>query len=166
MDVLVAVPILAGLLMIQLGVFSYIPLLQGTADLILVALVAWALQKRVRTALHWALIGGLMVTYVSGLPVGVYIAGYLAAVGLSLLLRQRVWQLPMLAMLIATFFSTVLAQLIAIIALRLTGTPLPFWEAINLVTLPSVLLNLVLAVPFYAVFSDLAYYLYPEEIEV
>jgi len=89
MDVLLAVPILAGLLMIQLGVFSYIPLLQGTADLVLVALVAWALQKRVRTAWQWAVIGGLMVTYVSGLPVGVYIAGYLAAVGLALLLKQR-----------------------------------------------------------------------------
>jgi len=60
----------------------------------------------------------------------------------------------------------VLAELIAVIALRVAGTPLPFWEAINLVTLPSVLLNLVLAVPFYAVFGDLAYYLYPEEIEV
>jgi rod shape-determining protein MreD len=166
MDVLLAVPILGGLLMIQVGVLSHVPLLQGTADLLLVALVAWALQKRVRTAWQWAIIGGLMISYVSALPIGAYFIGYLAAVGLSLLLKQRIWQLPILAMLIATFFGTMLAQLIAIIALRLAGTPLPFFDAINLVTLPSVLLNLVLAVPFYALFGDLAYYLYPEEIEV
>jgi hypothetical protein len=38
---------------------SRIPLLHGSADLILLALVAWALQKRVNTAWQWALIGGL-----------------------------------------------------------------------------------------------------------
>lgn len=166
MPVLLAVPVLAVLLMIQSAVMSQMPLLHGTSDLVLVALVAWALQKRVRTAWHWAVIGGLMMTYVSSLPIGVYLVGYLLAVGVALLLKQRVWQLPILAMLIATFSGAMLVQLIALIVLRIGGAALPFWEAINLVALPSVLLDLVLAVPFYAIFGDLAYYFYPEELEV
>lgn len=166
MAVLLAAPILAALLMIQSAVMSQMPLLYGTSDLLLVALVAWALQKRVRTAWQWAVIGGLMMTYVSALPPGVYLTGYLLAVGLTLLLKQRVWQHPTLAMLIATFVAAMITQLLTLIVLRISGAALPFWDAINLVVLPSILLDLVLAVPFYAIFGDLAYYLYPEELEV
>jgi hypothetical protein len=69
-------------------------------------------------------------------------------------------------MLIATFFGTLIVHLVQIVALRVLGTSLPFWESLNLVTLPSVLLNLLLAIPFYAIFSDLARLLYPEPLEV
>lgn len=164
--VLIAFPILGALLIFQTAVLSQAPLLRGTTDIVLVALVAWALQKRVRHAWHWAVIGGLMVTYVSATPPGVYMAGYLLAVGLTLALRNRVWQLPVLAMLVATFAGTMAVHLISILAFQVIGTTFPFWDAINLVTLPSVLLNLVTAVPFFALFGDLAEYLYPEALEV
>lgn len=166
MAVLIAVPVLALLVMIQSAVFSKIPLLQGTTDLVLVALLAWALQKRVRTAWFWAIMAGLLVGYVSALPFGAVLVGYLLAVGLAVLLKQRVWQVPILAMLVATFFGTLMVNLIAILALQLTDTPISFWEAINLVTLPSVLLNLLIAIPLYALFSDLANWLYPEPLEI
>ncbi|OGO38299.1 MAG: hypothetical protein A2W35_18750 [Chloroflexi bacterium RBG_16_57_11] len=165
MAALLAVPVLAVLVMIQSAVLSNIPLLHGTTDLVLVALLAWALQKRVRTAWFWAIIGGLLVGYVSALPFGAVLAGYLLAVGLAILLKQRIWQVPILAMLVATFFGTLLVNLVVITALRIVDTPLSFWEAINLVTLPSVLLNLLVAIPFYALFSDLANWLYPEPLE-
>ena len=165
MAVLIAAPILAVLVMIQSAVLSNIPLLHGTTDLVLVALLAWALQKRVRTAWIWAIIGGLLVGYVSALPFGAILVGYLLAVGLAILLKQRIWQVPILAMLVATFFGTLLVNLVVIIALRVVDTPISFWEAINLVTLPSVLLNLLVAIPFYALFSDLAKWLYPEPLE-
>ena len=165
MAVLIAAPILAVLVMIQSAVLSNIPLLHGTTDLVLVALLAWALQKRVRTAWFWAIIGGLLVGYVSALPFGAMLVGYLLAVGLAILLKQRIWQVPILAMLVATFFGTLLVNLVVITALRIMDTPILFWEAINLVTLPSVLLNLLVAIPFYALFSDLAKWLYPEPLE-
>jgi hypothetical protein len=166
MAILIAAPILALLIMIQTAVLSKIPLLQGTTDLVLVALLAWALQKRVRTAWFWAIMGGLLVGYVSALPFGAVLLGYLLAVGLAVLLKQRVWQVPILAMLVATLFGTLLVNLVVIAALRIGDTPLLFWEAINLVTLPSVLLNLLVAIPFYALFSDLANWLYPEPLEI
>ena len=166
MAVLIAAPILAVLIMIQSAVLSNIPLLHGTTDLVLVALLAWALQKRVRTAWFWAIIGGLLVGYVSALPFGAVLVGYLLAVGLAILLKQRIWQVPILAMLVATFFGTLLVNLVVITALRIMDTPILFWEAINLVTLPSVLLNLLIAIPFYALFSDLANWLYPEPLEI
>ncbi len=164
--VLIAFPILGALLIFQTAVLSQAPLLRGTTDIVLVALVAWALQKRVRHAWHWAVIGSLMVMYVSAAPPGVYLVGYLLTVGLTLALRNRVWQLPVLAMLVATFAGTMIVHLISIVALQVIGVTFSFWDAINLITLPSVLLNLVTAVPFYALFGDLAEYLYPEALEV
>jgi rod shape-determining protein MreD len=163
---LLALPILGGLLLFQSAIVSRVTLLHGVADLVLLALIAWSLQKRNRSVWFWGAIGGLMVGFMSALPFGAALVGYLLVVLLGVILRQRVWQMPILAMLIATFFGTLIVQLVELIALRIAGVNMPFWEAINLVTLPSVLLNLLLAIPFYAMFSDLAGWIYPEPLEV
>jgi biotin transporter BioY len=107
-----------------------------------------------------------LVSFVSGVPFGATLIGYLLAVGLALLLRQRIWQVPLLAMFICTFFGTILVHLVALVVLRITGTSLPFLNALNLVTLPSVVLNLLLAIPVYAIISDLAKWIYPEQLEM
>lgn len=166
MSILLAIPILAGLLIFQSAVLSQFLLLRGTADLVLLALVAWAIQKRVETAWHWAVIGGLMVNFISGLPLGVPLVGYALSVGLALALRKRIWQVPFLAMLVAVFFGTLFSHAISYVALALVGNLLPLRETLNLITLPSMLLNLLLALPFYALLGDLASWLYPEELEV
>ena len=166
MATLLAFPILGILLVLQSAILSQIPLLQGTTDLVLLAVVAWSLQRRVRTAWQWGIIGGLLVGFVTAVPFVVYVVGYLLAVGFSLLLRQRIWQVPLLAMFIATFFGTLVIHLATLVALRVSGTVLPLGASINLIILPSILLNLLLALPFFTLFSDLAKFLYPEELEM
>jgi rod shape-determining protein MreD len=166
MAILLAFPILSVLLIFQTAIISQITLLQGKADIILLTIIAWALQKRVKTAWHWCIIGGLMVSFVSGMPLGAWIIGYFLAVGLALVFRQRIWQVPVLAMFVATFFGTVFTHLVSLAALRVMGTSLPFFKALNLVTLPSILLNFLLVIPIYALFSDLAKWIYPEKLEM
>ena len=165
MATLIAIPILGGLMIIQSSLLSKMPLLQGTADLILLAIIAWALQKRVQTAWQWCIIGGLIFGLVSNLPIAVPLVGYGLATGLALYLRRRVWQTPILAMFVTTFFGTLFTMVVALIALGLTGNPLPIPEALNLVILPSLLLNLVIGIPIYALIGDLAKWIYPEELE-
>ncbi len=166
MATLLAFPILGILLVLQTAILSQIPLLQGTTDLVLLAVVAWSLQRRVQTAWQWGIIGGLLVGFVSAVPFVVYVVGYLLAVGFSLLLRQRIWQVPLLAMFIATFFGTLVIHLATLVALRVSGIVLPLGASINLIILPSILLNLLLALPFFTLLSDLANFLYPEELEM
>ena len=153
-------------MMLQSAVASRIPLMHGTVDLVLLALVAWALQKRVNTAWQWALIGGLLFSLASALPVGVMLVGYLGVVGLAELFKRRVWHVPVLAMFVTVFLGTLITHILSILALLLTGTPLPLLQTMNLITLPSLLLNTLLAVPMYAMMGDLAGWLYPQEIEV
>jgi len=166
MAVLLAFPILSILLILQSAIISRVPLVQGTADLILLALIAWSIHKRVKTAWHWGVIGGLMVSFVSAMPFGVPLVGYLLAVGLTLILRRRVWQAPILAMFVATFLGTLVIHLLDLIALRLVGNPLSWLDAVNQITLPSILLNLLLAIPAYAILGDLANWLHPEQLEM
>jgi len=166
MTIVIAIPLLGALLILQSSVVSRVPLLHGTADLVLLAIIAWALQKRVQTAWHWGIIGGLLVSFASALPLGVVLGGYLLAVSLALTLRSRVWQVPILAMLVATFLGTIIAHLITLVVLRVSGVPLPWLQALNMVILPSVLLNLLLALPFYVLLGDLARWLYPAELEM
>jgi len=166
MSILLAFPILGVLLILQSVVFSRMVLLQGTADLVLLAVTSWALHKRVSTAWHWAVIAGLLVGLVTALPPGIALLNYLMAAGIAILLRKRVWQAPVLAMFVAIFLATIAIQAVDLLALRLAGSAIPVLQAFNLVTIPSLLLNLLLALPVYAGVTDLANWLYPEELEV
>jgi len=161
----ISIPIFTLLMILQSSLFSRIPLLYGTMDLFLLVLVAWALQKRVQTAWQWSIIAGLIFNLVSALPLGIPLIGYGLSTGVALALRRQVWQLPLLAMFITIFFGTLITHSVSVIALRLAGHPIPVFEAFNLITLPSLLLNLLLAAPAYALMSDLAARLYPEPLE-
>lgn len=151
-------------MLLQLAVFSRLPLLHGTADLMLLVLVSWGLQDGVKSHWFWTLLGGGMITLASGLPFYMPIFGYLAAVGLTRLLHRQVWQSPILAMFVAVFVSTLIYHLMSLAALEIAGRGLPLAESLTMVTLPSALWNLMLAFPVYIVITDLANWIYPSEI--
>ncbi|HQU36864.1 MAG: hypothetical protein CNIPEHKO_01836 [Anaerolineales bacterium] len=158
---LLAIPIILLAVVLQSSLVSRIPLLSGHADLPLVILAAWALQEGVDTAWHWAISAGLMVGFVSGIPILVPLAAYLLVVTLARLLQRRVWQAPLLAMFGITFLGTLFLHIVSLGALRLNGTALPILDTLGLLTLPSILLNMLLAIPVYAVMRDLARWMYP-----
>lgn len=150
--------------MVQVGILSRLPLLHGTADLMLLVLVSWALQERVRSAWVWTILGGAAVTLVSGLPFYVPLIGYLIATAIARLLRRQVWQTPLLAMFVTIFVTTLIYHGLSLAALQIAGSGLPITDALTLVTLPSALLNLMLALPVYTLVTDLALWVYPSEI--
>ena len=166
MVILLAIPIFGILAIFQSAVVSRLPLLHGTADLLLIVVIAWALQERVRTAWQWALIAGIIVGYTSAINFMVPIIGYIIVAGIALWLRQRIWQVPFLGMLAVTFVGTLLINILTAVFLGVTGTPLPILETTYLIILPSIILNLILAVPIYALVKDLSEWLYPEEITI
>jgi rod shape-determining protein MreD len=158
--------ILFGILSIlQSTIVSRIPLLNGTADLILLFIVAWALQDRVESAWQWCLIGGIFASLYSALPFGTFIVTYLIATGIARLLKRRVWKAPFLAMLAATFIGTIIVQVLSLAARLITGVNIPLISMLNLILLPGLLLNLILAIPVYSIMRDMAGWLYPEELQ-
>jgi rod shape-determining protein MreD len=163
---LIAIPVLGGLMILQTSLVSRFPLLRGTTDLVMLAIIAWTLQKKVTTAWQWSLIGGILFGIASALPVAAPLISYALITWLALVFKRRVWQVPLLAMFATTFLATFISHAVTYVTLALSGVPLPLVEAFNLITLPSMLLNLLMALPIYALISDLAKWLHPEELEV
>ena len=160
---LIAIPVLALAFMLQTAVVSRITLLSGSADLVLLILVAWALQEQVESAWHWAALAGLMAAFVSGLPPLVLLVAYLLAVSLARNILHQIWQTPVLALFTVTFFSTLLLHLITYLTLVFRGSTTAFGDALALITLPSLFLNFLLALPVHTFIRDLALWVYPVE---
>ena len=75
---------------------------------------------------------------------------------MALLLQRRVWQVPLLAMFSITFVGTFVLHLLTLGYLNLSGVQLPLGDSLGLITLPSVLLNMLIAIPVFAMTRDLA----------
>lgn len=160
---LIAFPLLILTIILQSSVISQIKLISGYADLMLIVLAAWALQDRVKSAWHWATFACAFTGFVSSMPWPVLVLGYFIVVYMAQVLQRRVWQAPLLAMFSVTFAGTIVMHLISFLFLRLSGTPFVFGDVIGLITLPSLLLNMLFAIPVYTFIRDLARWVYPIE---
>lgn len=158
---LIAFPLLALVVIVQSAVVSQMTLLAGYADLMLVVLAAWALKADAPSAWMWTICGGIMVSFVSGLPWAVPMLGYMFVVLLAQVLKQRVWQAPLLAMFSVIFLGTLSMDTLTLLLLNMLGIPLPLGDSLGLVVLPRVLLNLLFSIPVYAVVRDLAQWVSP-----
>jgi ABC-type uncharacterized transport system permease subunit len=120
----------------------------------------------VTTAWVWAAVAGLLVSFVSALPLFTPLVGYLVVTGIARVLQRRVWQTPILAMLVATVTGSLFYTFMSWFVLSFGGTPLPVQESISRVILPAVLLNLLLSIPVYALVTDMANWIHPYELEL
>lgn len=161
---IIAFPLLGLVVILQSAVVSQVKLLSGHADLVLVLLAAWALQARVKSAWHWAAAACLLLVFVSRMPWLVVGVGYLGVVLMAQALQKRVWQAPLLAMFTVTLIGTLYIHLLSYVYFFALGISMPLEDAAWLVTLPSLLLNMLFSIPVYALMRDLARWVYPEEV--
>lgn len=163
-SILVAIPVLGLAVILQTSIVERINLLNGAADLVLLILAAWGLQERVRSAWVWGAVAGLLVGFISGASWYVYLVGYLTVIGAARLLAHRVWQAPLLAMFAVTLIGTLVLLMLTYLVRSLFEVPLAFNLSFVQIILPSILLNLLLAIPVHALIRDLANRLYPGEV--
>jgi len=163
---LVAIPVLFLAVILQSAVISRVYLLSGVADLPLVMLAAWALQESVDSSWHWAVALGILVGFVSALPWYVPVISYVVVVALAQILQRRVWQAPLLAMFSVTFLGTIILNILTYLVMQIGGVAMPVADVLGLLVLPGVLLNMLLAIPIYAMMRDLSRWVYPSpEVE-
>jgi rod shape-determining protein MreD len=162
--ILVAIPIIGLVTMLQISIISRITLQNGVADLMLLVLAAWGLQERVRSAWIWGVGAGLLIGFVSGVPWIVHLVGYLVVVASARLMAHRVWQAPLLGMFTVTLIGTLVLLMLTYLERSLFEIPLAFDLSFGQIILPSILLNLLLAIPVHSLVRDLASRLYPAEV--
>ena len=158
---LIAVPVIILAVLLQSAVISRVTFLSGFADLPLVMLAAWALQDEVETSWHWAFATGILVGFVSAISWVVPLLSYLLVIVLAQVFQRRIWQAPLLAMFSITFLGTLGSSLFSLVVLRFSGVSLSVADVLGALTLPGILLNMLLAIPVFAVMRDLARWVYP-----
>lgn len=163
MAILISVPLLLLLLILQTTVAGEITLIHGTVDLILLWLAAWGLNSKDKSGYLLAILAGGLVSYVSALPWYVYLLGYLFVVILARFVYGKLWQSPMLSMFAITLVSSIILYLLTMIGLRINGTEYPFQISLTNVIIPSIFLNLLMAIPVFAIVRDLAGWVYRSE---
>ena len=150
-------------MMLQISIASRIMLLSGNVDLLLLVVAAWGLQERVRGAWIWGVVATLLAGLVSGVPWYIYLLAYLSVVGLARLLIHRIWQAPLLAMFAVTFIGTLELLMLTFVQRTILVIPLSVSLVFSQIVLPTILLNLLLAIPVHALIRDLAVRIYPEK---
>lgn len=156
--------ILAIAALLQVTLAERVTLLQGPADLVLLTLAAWNLQESVEPDWRWGVLAGLMLSLSSVLPFWLVLVSYGAATLLIQLLRRRVWQIPLLTLFTSIVLGTLLIDGISLTYLWFAASPIDFQEAFNIVVIPSVILNMILALPAYALVGEVSKLLLPGEV--
>ncbi len=147
---------------LQLGVISRIPLQNGMADIVLLFIIVWCLNRQAKNFYIPALIAGGLVTFISSIPVPGVLLSYILAAVLTRILVNRLWEMPVFSMLIITIVATFLQHLIYILVLQFQGSPVPFLSSLSGITLPSVFLNIILVFPMYLLVHDAQKLVYQE----
>ncbi len=151
--------------MLQYGVVSRSTMLSGAADLLLLFIAAWSLHEHNKRMWVLILIFAAFISFVSATPFFVSIFVYLGIFLLSKYLNTWVWQTPLLAMFLLTFVGTLFQHIVYLAVLWVNQTPFDWATAFSNVTLPTVLLNMLLAIPVHALVHEMARSVYPTGLE-
>ena len=168
MSAILGVIVMAVGVMLQTAVFSRTPLLFGTVDVVLLLLIAWALQPSLKEweVWFWAVFGAVFIGFISVVPDAPYIITYLVIVFVIRWVQRKIWKASVLVLFLGTALATLFQQSIVLGVLRIfNGVPLDLAENFTLVIIPSLVLNLLFAFPVYLLMKDLADWLNPEELD-
>jgi len=160
---LISIPLMLLFSVLQMAAISRINLLGGAADLILLVVASWGVHEKARDVYIWALIGGFFITIVSGMPLLTPLIPYLFTAFLSRILQVRLWQSPLILLIIVVILGTVFQHIFYILVIQLNGVDIGWVESLNNVTMPSILLNFVFLLPVHSLMSDVARWLLKEE---
>jgi rod shape-determining protein MreD len=166
MAYLIGVPLLALLTVVQSSVLGWTLLLDGRPDLVLLAVVSWALTGRSTESMVWGLIGGLFLDLYTGLPYGLSaVALILVAFVISSLL-DRFWEGHLLTPLGAILIASLFFHFTQLAVVFVSGRPVDLVLSLQRVMLPSSFLNLALALPAKSLADGLNERLSPPEVTI
>ena len=158
-------PVLLILLIIQMVIVRHLPLFNGTVDLLLLWLAAWGLQKKGNHVWIGALFVSMLMAFVSAIPWYASLIAYLSVAIGSRFMNRHFWHNPLIALILVVFFSSLIGLFAQMGAFYLQGIALNMTDSLKNVVIPSVFLNLIFAIPVYALVNDMARWVYPFEVD-
>lgn len=149
--------------MLQLGIFSNIQILSGKIDLLMLGVIAWIIQKKtvLIDILIYSIITIFFIYLISAEPVVIILGLYSLLVFVVFWSKNNIQQLPIVSMLIFSAIFTFFHLVIFGFYLQLSGIPMVAEEVFQSVILPSMIINLIAAIPMYLLVNELHRWVYP-----
>ena len=162
-EIIIGLPILAAAAFIQVGFFGQIRLMGGTSDLLLLCIIAWSINERTKYSWILVITAGLIMSYISAMPMYGYLWMYLFIWLLIRFIKMRVWQMPLVLMLFVTIVGTLIISAGTLGLLYLQNASINYLDAFRQIIIPSLVMNLLLSIPIYAFLNDVIYTIYMNE---
>jgi rod shape-determining protein MreD len=144
---LIGIPVIALLAILQTSLVSHLRLLEGRPDLVLLAVVAWALTGRGNEAMVLGFVGGLFLDAFSVVPLGVSSAAYVIVAAIASYSEGQFWGINPIMQLAAILVGSMVYYATIIITLVAIGQPVDLQVALGRIVLPSLFVNLLLTLP-------------------
>ncbi|MFV1858249.1 MAG: rod shape-determining protein MreD [Anaerolineales bacterium] len=164
MTYLIGIPTIALLAILQTSLVSHLRLLEGRPDLVLLAVVAWALTGRGQEAMILGFAGGLFLDAFSAVPLGVSSAALVIVAAIASYSEGQFWGINPIMQLAAVLVGSGVYYLVIILTLFATGQPLDLQLALGRIVLPGVFVNLLLALPTVQLAEGLDNLLHPPRV--
>ncbi len=143
-----------GLLaLVQVSLLPALGISPATPDPMLVIVVAWGVLRDARSAIIWALIGGLWLDLLSSGPFGSYTLGLLVAAGIAGFGSGTIYRSHWLLALAMVALATVALDLVQVALLWLSRQPVSLPDMLTRLVLPEILTNMVLMLIVFPVLS-------------
>ena len=107
---------------------------------------------------------GLIMSYVSAMPMNGYLWMYFIIWIIIRFIKMRVWQMPLMLMLFVTIIGTLVVAVGTLALLFLQRASVNYFDAIQQILIPSLVMNLLLSVPVYAFLNDIINTIYLNEV--
>lgn len=153
-------------MMVQNTIITRLNMLYGAADLMMLVLLSWVLHTTEGSHWRWGVVVGLLVGVSSAVPFWLPVIGYVVLVVVVDFVQQKIWEVPIWLLLISTFVGSFFIYGIEVVYLWISGVPLDLVEVINIVILPSLVLNMLVVLPVYGLVGEVAKSVYPREVEI
>lgn len=165
MSILLAIPVVFILLLLQTTLAREVNILNGSVDLLLTWLCAWGVCSKDNSIWVWVGIGIAAIAFVSAIPFYVYLAAYLSIIVLTKIISKRFWQSPLMSMFVITIVSSLILYLFSFLVLQSSSSNLNWNTSLVQIIIPSILMNLFLAFPIYAIVKDTTGWVFHAEVE-
>lgn len=155
---------MALLAVLQTSLVSQLRLLEGRPDLVLLAVVAWALTGRGHEAMILGFAGGLFLDAFSAVPLGVSSAALVIVAAAASYSEGQFWGINPIMQLAAVLVGTLIYYGAIMVTLIATGQPLDLQLALGRIVLPGLFVNLILTLPTVQIAEGLHDLLHPPRV--
>ncbi len=160
---ILSIPVMLILSVLQTVAVSRLNILSGSADIVLLSIISWGISDRDNSVFIWAITGGLFISLMTAMPTPAVLTAYLTIAGITWLIQKKLWQSPILAVLLSVIIGSLAKFIIDVIGLQFMGISFKISLSLTEIFVPNLILNLFFLFPVYLLISDLANWISPKE---